>query len=416
MRRVNSKKFILITLAVPLLVVVFFAVTVFITASTFGDDDFRPSAVTVAVVDETGVLSQRLTPLGDEYTIFVEADSGEVESDVLNGDYDGYVLLPSGMIDDPAVRPQYFTTEGGGRNIENILESRIRRTLEDYLLDPDARDILNRDVSVEVVTLIDEGAEAESTLEESGSTVGYSISGTFMGMLMYIFVLTYGTVVMYAAIEEKSSRVVEVIISSVRPFDLLLGKVLGIGGMGLLQMFLWGLMVLIGVTFVDPSMYNLSDTASNEEIMAVLEIGLPNLSPALFIWFILFFLAGYLLYASLFAVVGILIESPQDAQGLMLPVLLPILLSIFTLGPVARDPQSTLAVVLSLIPLTSPITTTVRLAVDALPWWELLLSYSLLIAGFLGSLWLSARIYRMGLLMYGKKGTFKDIVRWLRYS
>lgn len=417
MRRVTSKKFIILTLLGPLLFVVFMSSVVLIGATTL-DGDSR----TIALVDETGVLSDRVQALWTSRHTLVEADAGTVRQDVMDGRYDGYVLLPAAMIDDPSIRPQYFAGEGGGMSIEGMLERRVERALEDYLLarqnvSPTVREILDRSVNVEAVRLSSEG-------EEAGSTMSYSAIGFMMGMLMYIAMLIYGTVVMYGAIEEKSTRVVEVMVSSVRPLDLLMGKVLGIGGMGVLQMFIWALMIFAVLTFsgtvasffMDPAALDASTTASSDDLLSAAGISMPSLSPVFFLWFVLYFLGGYLLYSGLFAAVGILVESPQDAQSLMIPVILPIVLSIMFIGPVNDSPHSTLSVVLSMVPLTSPVAMSVRMAVTNLPWWEILLSFSLLFGGFLGSMLLSSKIYRIGLLMYGKKVTLADVVRWFRYS
>ena len=417
MRRVTSRKFVILTLLGPLLIVAFLTVVVLIAATTI-DGDSR----TIALVDETGVLSTRVLALWTSDHVLVEADGSTVRQDVLDGRYDGYMLLPAEMIDDPSVRPQYFAGEGGGLNIQVQLEGRVERALEDYLLErqnvsPSVRDILDRNVNVDAVMLSSEG-------EEAGSTFSYSAIGYLMGMLMYITMLLYGTVVMYGAIEEKSTRVVEIIVSSVRPSELLMGKILGIGTMGLVQMLIWTLMIVAvqmfaGVVagfFVDPAATGLAADASADDVLAAAGIRLPDISPMLFVWFLLYFLGGYLLYASIFAAVGILVESPQDAQSLMLPVILPIIVSIMFLGPVIESPQSSLAVALSMVPFTSPVLMVVRLAVTNVLWWEVLLSLALLGGGFLGSVWLSARIYRTGLLMYGKKINLLDVVRWFRYS
>ena len=151
-------------------------------------------------------------------------------------------------------------------------------------------------------------------------------------------------------------------------------------------------------------------------MLTAANITLPSLSADIFVWFVLFFLFGYLLYAGLFAAVGAMVEQQQDTQGLVLPVMLPIILSIMFIQPIIESPNSPLAVALSLIPLTSPVPMVVRLAVTDVPFWEVLLSFSLLIGGFIGTIWLSSRIYRVGILMYGKKASFKDLIRWFRYA
>jgi len=417
-RRVASRGFILTTVLGPLAMIAFFVVIGFIAAQTLTSD-----ARTVAVIDETGVLLPRL--LAEEtnphHLVAAEAPVDSVRTAVLEGAYDGYLVLPNDLLSGQG-RATYYAVEGGGFSLENWLEDRIERALEEHRLreknvDPEVLEILKTRVSLNNVKLTETG-------EEAGDSRFYSTLGVIMGMLIYIAMLIYGTVVMYGVIEEKATRVVEVIISSVRPFDLLMGKVLGIGAMGLVQMTVWAVLILGGVTFagtivalfLDPAALNLPEAASQQEILAAADITLPSLSVDVFVWFVLFFLLGYLLYAGLFAAVGAMVEQQQDTQGLVLPVMMPIILSIVFIQPVLESPHSPLAVILSLIPLTAPVPMVVRLAVTEVPLWEVLLSFALLVIGFIGAIWVSSRIYRVGILMYGKKARLKDLVRWMRYA
>lgn len=418
MRRVSSKTFILTTLLGPVTLIAFFVVIGFVMASAM-EGDTR----TIAVVDETGVLLERLLEEESSQHTLVAADApaDSVREAVLRGDYDGYLVLPQALLTGEE-RPTYYALEGGGFSLENHLENRIERALEEHRMSeqnvpPEVLEILKTHVSVNNVKLTEAG-------EEAGDSAFYSVLGFIMGFLIYITMLIYGTVVMYGVIEEKTTRVVEVIVSSVRPFDLLMGKVLGIGAMGLVQMTVWAVLMLGGLTFagsavsmfLDPAALNLPEAASQQEMLAAADITLPSLSIDVFIWFVLFFLFGYLLYAGLFAAVGAMVEQQQDTQGILLPVMMPIILSIMFIQPVLESPHSALAVILSLIPFTSPIPMVVRLAVTEVPIWEVLLSFSLLIGGFLGTIWVSSRIYRVGILMYGKKASFKDLIRWFRYA
>ncbi len=416
MRRVSSKTFIITTLLGPLLVVVFFGIIIFISVAALESDSW-----TIGIVDETGVLFDRILERGAGDHELVRVDAGSARADVMAGRYDGYVRLPAGLIDG-SERPEFFTSGGGGFSIEAYLGRRIERALEDYLLDErnvpaDVRAIMNRSVYVESVKLSDEG-------EEAGSTAAYGAIGGVMGFLMYMTTLIYGSLVMYAAIEDKSSRVVEIIISSARPFDLLMGKVLGIGAMGLVQMAAWASMFVVALlaagplvgAFMDPAAYDLPANVSNQELLAAADIPLPSISPTIFIWFILYFAGAFILYAGLFAAVGVMVESPQEAQPLLLPIMMPLVLSIVFISPVLQSPNSALAVVLSLVPLTSSVPMIIRLAITDVPFWQVLLSFALLVGGFLASIWLSARIFRTGMLMYGKKASLKDVVRWFRYA
>ena len=414
MRRVRFKGFLITTFLGPVILIALFVVIAFVSARAMDGD-----ARTIAVVDETGVLLQRILASSSADNTFVEADSAR--ADVLRGRYDGYLLLPRGLLTDED-RPSYFALEGGGFSLESALENRIERALEEHRMEerngsPEVLEILNTHVSLQSVKLPAEG-------EEAGRSYVYGALGGVMGFLIYITMLVYGSVVMYGVIEEKSTRVVEVINSSARPIDLLMGKVLGIGAMGLVQMSLWALLLLAGITisgaivgmFLDPAALNLSEAATQPELLAAAGITMPSVSIDVFIWFVLYFLGGYLLYASLFAAVGAMVEQQQDTQGLVLPVMLPIILSIVFISPVLESPHSTLAVVLSMIPFTAPVLMVVRLAVTELSLWEVLLSFGLLTGGFLGAIWVSSRIHRAGILMYGKKATFRDLFRWFRYA
>ena len=418
MRRVRSKGFILTTLLGPAAMIGFMVVIGFVTVKAMTGD-----TRTIAVIDDTGVLLERLLEEenGQHMLVAAEAPVDSVRQAVLRGDFDGYLELPTDLLSGEG-RPTYYALDGGGFNLENWLENRIEHALEEHRMseknvDPEVLEILKTHVSLNNVKLTETG-------EEAGNTEFYSILGFIMGFLIYIAMLIYGSVVMYGVIEEKTTRVVEVIVSSVRPFHLLMGKVLGIGAMGLVQMVSWAALMVAGMAFagpivslfLDPAALNLPDAASQQEVLAAADITLPSLSIDVFVWFVLFFLAGYLLYAGLFAAVGAMVEQQQDTQGLVLPVMMPIILSIVFIQPVLESPHSPLAVVLSLIPLTSPIPMVVRLAVTEIPFWEVLLSFTLLLGGFIGTIWISSRIYRVGILMYGKKASFKDLVRWFRYA
>ena len=412
-RRVTTKGFVITTLLGPIALLAFFGVVGVISVRSMESE-----SRSIVLVDETGVLANRL--LGGELT-HADGSVDSARAAVLSGMRSAYLHLPRGLLLGEA-EPVYYSTEGGGLGFENDLEYRIERALESHRLEqanvsPEILEILDTNVSLTSIKLTTSG-------EEAGSTWAYSALGGLMGFLIYITMLVYGSVVMYGVIEEKSSRIVEVIISSVRPFELLMGKVLGIGAMGLVQLSVWALLIfggtlLVGVVIgmtLDPAALELPETASRADLLAAADITLPSLSADVFVWFVLYFLFGYLLYAGMFAAVGSMVEQQQDTQGLILPVMMPIILSIVFISPILESPNSSLAVTMSLIPLTSPVPMVVRLAVTDVPMWEVLLSFSLLVGSFLVVIWVSSRIYRVGVLMYGKKATFRDVIRWLRVS
>lgn len=427
MRRVTSKTFIVTTLLGPLLLVGFFAVTVMISLSTLEDDFDGPFGATgmlrIGIVDETGVLGDRIIDQGaggNATLVLIMPDS--LDNQMTRGDVDAYVRIPAEMIT-ANEQPVLYSVNEDARRVQWTLSEAIEWALKDYLfaennISANVRAILDRSVFLEIFT---KDAEEESS-EEVEAEEGYYILGLTLGTLMYMGILIYGTLIMYAAMEERTTRVVEVLVSSVRPFDLLMGKVLGIGLVGFAQMAVWGIMIVGGTVlaspmiglFVDPAMYDLPASATNQEILAAAEIVLPSISPSLFTWFILYFVGGYLLYGGLFAAVGTMVDSPQESQGLLLPLMMPIIISIIFMGPIMIAPNGPLAVGLSIFPLTSSVPMITRIAIGAAPFWQITLSYGLLLGSFLTSIWVSARIYRASLLMYGKKPSLKTLVGYLR--
>jgi ABC-2 type transport system permease protein len=418
LKRVSNKWFVITTLFGPIALIGFFAVMGMVTINSMKSGD-----QTVKVLDLSGVLFSELQD-DDENTTFVRSSDPEdsLRAEVIRGDYSGYLKLEADIITG-AGAASFYSKDGGGissfaRKIRSITRQAVeKRRLVEQNVPQEVFDILNARVDVNMVKLSDSG-------EESGGTEAFAVLGFIMGFMIYITMLIYGSVVMQGVIQEKMNRVVEVIISSVRPFDLLMGKVLGIGAMGLVQMTFWAILILGGSlafgaivsTFIDPAALNLPVTASNDEILAAADIVIPAVNPMIFVWFVLYFLLGYLLYASIFSAIGSSVEQQQDAQSLMLPVMLPIIMSIALVQPLIEAPNSTLAIVMSMIPFTSPISMVVRTAVTEVPIWQMLLSFSLLLGFFIGAIWVSARIYRVGVLMYGKKASIKDLIKWVRYA
>lgn len=418
LRRVLTKWFIISTLLAPIFLVAL-AVIPGVLAVVASDSERR----TIAVEDQTDVLFPGLLAAAEaQYELVrVEESPESVRAGVESGNYDGYLVLPYGLQNGTG-EAVYYSAEGSGLSLRGRIEQLVNRVVEEYRLSvhnvqPEVLQILESDVPIRMVVFTDEGEAADSSV--ASSVVGY-----IMGFFIYITIFIYGAFVMQGVIEEKSNRVVEVMISSVRPFDLMMGKVLGIGAMGLVQMALWGLLILAGIAFageiislfIDPSNMNLPAGTSSEEVMAAANIGLPVMSPTIFIWFILYFLGGYLLYASLFAAIGSAVEQQSDAQGLTLPVTMLILIPIIFMSFLIESPNSTLSVVLSLIPFFSPILMVVRVAITDVPLWQTATSYLLLVGTFFGTIWMSSRIYRVGILMYGKKPAIKDLIRWFRYA
>jgi len=417
-RRVRSVWFIVITLLAPVLIIGIAVLPGLLTVMLSGTE-----TKTVVVDDATEVLLPRLQAEAEEQFVFTDRSTveGDPRAAVRAGQFDGLLELPAELRAGDG-QPTYYAAESGGlafgSQINRIVREAVQtQRLEDQNVGADVQRIFRERVSVELLTLTDEGAEADGTLV-------YTLVGYIMGFFIYVAVLIYGSMVMMGVIEEKTSRVVEVMVSSVRPFDLLMGKVLGIGAMGLVQLVTWGVLILGGAAvagsvaafFIDPSDFDLGADASQEALLEAASITIPSIAPSLIVWFVLFFLGGYLLYASLYAAVGAAVEQQQDAQSFSLPLMMLIIIPIVFIIPIADSPNSTLAVSLSLVPFFSPILMVVRAAVTDVAFWQLALSYVLLMVTFVGAVWVSARIYRVGILMYGKKPSVRDLLRWFQQA
>lgn len=417
LRRVRSFWFIVSTLLAPVFLVGVSTLPVVLGVAALEADQRR-----IAVRDETGVLFDGLAALSDDAYQFLKSDApvDSLRAGVMAGEYDGYLILPASLLEGEN-EAQFYSVEGSGLSGAFHLERALGHSLEEYRLHaydlPDEiRDIFQTSVTVRTIKLTEEGEEADSA-------AFYSVLGYVMGFIIYAAMFIYGAYVIQGVLEEKTSHVIEVMISSVRPFQMLMGKVLGIGAVGLVQMIVWSLIMLATIAsagtlaafFLDPASLNLPVEASQGEILEAVNFTVPSISPSVFIWFVLFFLGGYLLYASLFAAVSSVVEQQQDAQGLLMPVYMLIIIPILFIVFFVESPNSNLAVGMSMVPFFSPILMVVRIAVTPVPFWQPALALAILIGTFMAAMWVSSRIYRVGILMYGKKPRLRDLLKWVRY-
>lgn len=298
------------------------------------------------------------------------------------------------------------------RQIEQIVEI---NNLKEAGIDPQI--IENAKTEIEITTKLIE-KDGSSTNSHSEASMGI---GFISGILIYIFIFMYGTMVMRGVIEEKANRIVEIIISSLKPFQLMMGKILGVAAVGLTQFILWIILTIIistiaELTFLDTSSMT-NEISANEQSVILAQLanitGGINLTQIL-LSFIFYFLAGYLMYSSLFAAVGSAVDAEADTQQFILPITIPLILSFILIQPIMDSPDGTLAFWMSIIPFTSPVIMMVRLPFGV-PGWELLLSMGVLVSTFVATTWLAGRIYRTGILMYGKKPSYKELWKWLRY-
>jgi ABC-2 type transport system permease protein len=321
----------------------------------------------------------------------------ELKKAVLEGRLDGYLHLPADAVASGSA--SYY-----GRNVSNRIDLRtMERTVSDVLvgrrlagagLDPAKVKDLTKQLDLKTIRLSEKGER-----EDQGAAMIFSI---ILLMILYVSILMWGQAVMTSVIEEKTNRVVEVMAAGVSPTTLLAGKLLGVGAAGLTQFLVWAL-----------SLFGVSVFAAGA---ALGSFSMPEITPVMLVSFVLFFLLGFLFYAALYASIGAAVNTVQEAQSLAFPVMLPIILAMVSFPAVLEAPDGALAVTMSMIPGMSPLIMFLRVVVLTPPLWQIALSIALLVLGILGVLWVSARVYRVGILMYGKKPTFPELVKWVRHA
>lgn len=411
----------------PLLFVAFYG-TVFWAAVSSVD------IKTVQVLDESGLFRNKFK---DSETLKFEMTDTSIDSAKAafpNSDANALVCIPANVIKSPkSVR--IYAAKNVSLELKSEIEKVIEKEIEDIKLAEAGitHKILEDsrvNVNSETISLSEEG-------EKTSSSGAATVIGGICAFLIYMSVFIYGTQVMRGITEEKTSRIVEVIISSVKPFQLMLGKIIGVALVGLTQFVLW---ILLTTALTSATSAVIASKMSKESAQMAQEMkkaqmpnqGLPggnvdnpvaevlgavsslNL-PLIIGCFLFYYLGGYLLYSALFGAVGAAVDNDADTQQFMLPITLPIIFSFVFAQFVLRDPDGTLAFWTSIIPFTSPIIMMVRIPFGV-PAWEIALSMVLLVLGFMGTTWIAARIYRVGILMYGKKVSYKELVKWIFYK
>jgi ABC-2 type transport system permease protein len=339
---------------------------------------------------------------GRDYAIAVDANATDAERTVLrnrvnSGDIDGFLWLSEDAV--AARKVTYYGRESSGFMEKSWLQDQLDRAIL-------VQELAQRGVSGTQVEQLLKPVKLETMRVEGGKETKANDRGTFfaifaMVMLLYTAVIFYGVSVMRAVLEEKNSRVMEVLLSSATSTELMAGKLLGVGAVGLTQIAIW---IVMAGTYALPA---LAASATTGEI---------HIAPLTLAAFALFFLLGYLLFSSIYAAIGAVITSEQEGQQLQFIIVLPLIISVFMMGPVMRAPDAPVAVWSSMIPFFSPVLMYLRIAVQPPPVWQIALSLLLLVGTIAGMLVLCARIYRIGILMYGKRPTLPEIVKWLKYA
>ena len=420
--RVLKKSFWISSLLAPVLITAIYAIPIWLAMK---DKEQKQ----IAIFDQSHLLKS--ADLQDKELVFTFTNVPEksFKTQFAKSGYDAFVSIPVDVLTNPKGVHIYSSKNIGlnlKESVERLIQNKVRQELM-YKAGISAKvyEDTQVDIASETITVSENGGETSS------SSAGAMILAGIMGLILYVTLLLYGSQVMNGVIEEKSNRIIEVIISSVKPYQLMLGKIIGVGLVGLTQFLLW-IVLTIGLTQVTGKIYaskvnatiavdqgkasvdmrNAMQDSPMGEVTKVLES--TNI-PLILVAFLFYFFVGYLLYSSLFAAIGSAVESATEAQQFTFIVMIPIILSFLLAQYTMQDPDSTIAFWASMIPFTSPINMMVRLPYGV-PVWELVLSMSLLVVGFLACSWISARIYRVGILMYGKKATWKELSKWLFYK
>ncbi len=425
--RVRKKSFLLSTLITPFLIIALMAAPAFIMKYSRGEQK------RIAVIDDSGLVAPYLE--SNETVRFETTNLAPDEARKRLSDLFGVLCIGSDILENPN-DVRLYANASTSLSLESNITDQIAKILETEKLK--AYDIKDLDrILGEVKTTVamqtfrnDRSQEGDSQAQSSAAATAI---GYVLGFILYMFLMIYGSMVMQSVIEEKNSRVLEVMVSSVRPFDLMMGKILGVAAVAVVQILLWGILVMVVGGFVMPRLLpaealagvqamqqGMPDTVSMsgmdpEMLQAVAAMTDLGYMLKIFGCLLLFVVGGYLLYSAMFAAVGSAVDNVQDASQLQMPITLPIILALLMMLAVIEDPNSQLAFWFSIIPFTSPVVMMARIPYD-IPWWEILLSLTLLYASFVGMVWLAAKIYRVGIFMYGKKPSLKELAKWMRYK
>jgi len=417
--RVRKKSFLIMTIIGPIL----FAAVMILPAWLATRDSTENR---VMVLDRSGLFANKFQSSKSILFENVKGDEASQKQQVLEGEEHKLLLVIGEVSGQNLPDIRLFGQSNPPLEVISMVEKQINGELKNIRLkasgiDPALVESINPEVEVRTSVLSDEG-------EKDGGSLAATIVGYGAGFLIYMFIFLYGSQIMMSVMEEKTSRVVEILVSSVKPFELMLGKIVGVALVGLTQFLLWVVLsfavsTAAGNLFLDKSKIQTEtqssvgkpdiETKAESKGMAMIS-ELKNVDILkLSLCFVVYFLGGYLLYSALFAAVGSAVESQQEAQQFMMPVTIPIILSIVLAQFVIKDPHGSLAFWLSVFPLTSPVIMMVRVPFEP-PVWQIILSMLMLVAGFLGTTWLAGKVFRVGILMYGKKVTWTEIAKWLK--
>lgn len=430
--RVAKKSFLITTLLMPVFMLVLMVAPALIMQFS------SPSEKTIAVADRSGLI---FGPLAEkaaeaEYLTLTRADNTPVDSLVADTRYDGVLFIGDDIVDNPSNAVLYLR-DAGSLELEGTIASTIEKVVEDRRLEAyniaDLDRILD-EVKADVTLITRRVDEEQGERDSLSSDISFGI-GLFMTFVLYMFLLLYGQMVMTSIIEEKNNRVLELVVSSVKPVQLMLGKIIGVGIVAVMQVAIWAVLICLMAAFLLPALLPADMAAqmaaaqaggatqvmadgsgmSLEALQAFSLLTSVGYILKIFLYLTVFLIGGFLFYASIFAAIGSAVDNIQDASQLQSFAILPIILALVFSMTVASDPNSPLAFWLSVIPFTSPMVMMARIPFD-IPQWQIWTSAAVLYASFVAMAWVAGKVYRVGIFMYGKKPTVKDLVRWARYK
>jgi len=404
---VFKKSFIISTILGPAIMLAL----VFIPALLIKMEVEEPTKITVIDYTDfafdklTEKLNQKLSNGQDKYildrpdfdAIDYEQQKEILKAEILDEKINGFILIPASIVD--SGRIEYYSKNVGNLDLNRNLQQSVNDLIIEHRiaqsgLEPDLVKRLTNRVGLKTIKI-------RKGQEEKERGFGDEYMGTFaFVMILYITILLYGTSIMRGVIQEKTSRVIEVLLSSTNSFQLMAGKIFGLGSIGLTQYLIWSIFGL-GLIFYGAAFMPFSSDWF-------------NFSPMIFVYFVLFFILGYFLFATLYAAVGAMTNSEQEAQQLSMPIVFSLIIPLLMVGFLVKNPDSTIATVLSMIPFFSPILMFTRINLTTPPFYEIWGAILLLIIAIIISIWIVSRIYRIGILMYGKKPNLPEIIKWIK--
>lgn len=424
--RVMKKSFILLTFLIPILFVGMLFLIVWL--GGIKDDKIK----TIVVIDKTHLYTKVLKSNENYSFQFVDAPVEKIKSQNTNNEqFTALLYITDNLVDNPKAATLYSEKQVN-LELKRYVSSLLNKYIEEQKLAtyniPNLKEMVEKsrtDIDLKTIKWGENGKEKEGSAELA------LIIGMMSAFIIYMFIVIYGAQVMNGVVQEKTNRIVEVIISSVKPFELMMGKIIGIAMVGLTQFLMWVILTVVISTVAGAIFGGNVDVNSLHQMgqMGMQTVPTNAMSPEIqglftalngvnylqiIVLFIVYFLGGYLLYASLFAAVGSAVDNETDTQQFSLPLMLPIIFAIYAAIYSAQNPDGPLAFWCSMIPFTSPIVMMVRLPFDV-PVWQIILSLTILVLSFVGTTWMAGKIYRTGILMYGKKVTWKELFKWLRY-